>query len=248
MGGLRRVAGALGLLLLVGVTGEHADAQSEADRDLVHTFETAALGPTSQSHATIYRWDGAVRVRLVGQAPLAYRDWVRQHLATLGRLTELDIQLIDSIDADIVVAFVPSFRNVLDGNYNGILDRYVADAERRESLLSGYRAANAVCAGQVNARGSRLVEAIVFVPLDRMAPVVHSCIASQLSRVMGLPFAVPENVPSVLATDSPYSHLAPLDRLLLRMLYHPRMQPGLDREDAVIVATSILPELRAEEN
>ncbi|MEC9346521.1 MAG: DUF2927 domain-containing protein [Pseudomonadota bacterium] len=230
------------MALALPVTGR---AQSLSDRDIVTAFDMAAFGPASRTGASLYRWDGAVRFRVAGESPERYRRWVEAQLAALSDLTGLDMRRVDTIDADVVVVFVPSFRAVTDGAYNNLLDRYVSGAERRESLLAGYRQAGAVCAGQVNARGSALVGGIVFVPLDRMAPVVHACVAAQLTRVIGLPFALASDLPSVLATDSPWSHLSELDRMLVRMLYHPRMSGGLRREDARIVAQSVLPEIKA---
>lgn len=222
-----------------------AAAQPVSDRVIEDAFDIAAFGPPARAEASLYRWDGAVRFRLTGETEGRYRGWVEAQLATLSTLSGLDLRPVDTIDADVVIVFVPSFRAVVDGTYNDLLDRYVAGPERRDGLLAGYRQSGAVCAGQVNARGSNLVGGIIFIPLDRMAPVVQACIASQLTRVIGLPFALPQDVPSALATDSPWSHLSDLDRMLVRMLYHPRMTAGLKRADARIVARSILPEIKA---
>ena len=205
-----------------------ADARSSlGDREIAAAFDVAAFGPESRTDASLYRWDGPVRFRVTGESPGPYRDWVETQLAELSTVSGLDLRRVDTIDADVVVVFVPSFRAVTDGAYNDLLDRYVSGADRRQSLLAGYLRSGAVCAGQVNARGASLVGGIVFIPLDRMAPVVHACIASQLARIIGLPFALPAGMPSALATDSPWSHLSELDHMLVRMLYHPRMSAGL---------------------
>ncbi len=213
--------------------------------EILTAFDIAAFGPADRTDPHLYRWPAgkAITVRTIGSSPASYRQWVTAHLAALSDLTGLDIQTTDGIGADVIIAFVPSFGEVLEGRYNHLLDRFVATGDRRDELLTGYRAARAVCAGQVNARGSAMAEAIVFVPTDPMPPVVHACIAAQVSRILGLPFALPQGTPSTLAIASPFAHLTELDRIMLLMLYHPRMRAGITRDDARTVARSILPEI-----
>ena len=55
----------------------------------------------------------------------------------------------DSIGADLLVVFVNTFDDVLEGRYNQLIDQFVAGEERRTALLDGFREAGAVCAGQV---------------------------------------------------------------------------------------------------
>lgn len=228
---------------------DQAEFPSLSGTQILDAFDTAAFGPADRPDPHLYRWPtGAqVTVRMTGDAPARFRQWAEEQIARLSVLTGLRISITQGIGADVIIAFVPRFDEVLDGRYNDLLDRFVASVSRRDSLLSGYRAAGAVCAGQVNARGTHLAEAIVFIPIDRMAPVTHACIASQLSRIMGLPFALPGDQPSTLASDSPHAHLTELDRTMLRMLYHPRMRAGITRSDARIVAVSILPEMRSDD-
>lgn len=225
---------------------DQADSPSLTGTQVLDAFDTAAFGPADRPDPHLYRWpsDTQVTVRMTGDAPARFRQWAEAQIARLSALTGLRIGITQGIGADVIIAFVPQFDAVLDGHYNDLLDRFVASDSRRDSLLAGYRAAGAVCAGQVNARGTDLAEAIVFIPTDRMAPVAHACIAAQLSRIMGLPFALPGGQPSALASDSPHAHLTELDRAMLRMLYHPRMRAGITRSDARIVARSILPEIR----
>lgn len=217
--------------------------------EMLTAFDGAAFGPADRTDPRLYRWPTgqSISVRMIGSSPAPYRGWVTGHLTALADLTGLDIRETDGIGADVIVAFVPNFSDVLDGRYNDLLDRFVATGDRRDGLLKGYRAARAVCAGQVNARGSDMAEAIVFVPTDHMPPVVHACIAAQISRILGLPFALPQGVPSTLASASPFAHLTELDRIMLLMLYHPRMQAGITRVDARTVARSILPEILSAE-
>jgi hypothetical protein len=225
-----------------------AASQTVTSDQILELFDRAALGGRDRINGQVYRWQGAATVRFTGAAAVRHLDWTRNQLADLSALTGLDLQVVDTIGADILVVFVDRFDDVLSGRYNALIDEFVAGPERREALLAGFRKAGAVCAGQIVATGSTLSGGIVLIPRDQLSPVVRSCISAQLSRVMGLPFAAPENAISVLASGSPYSHTTVLDKLVLRLLYHPRMKAGLGREDALTIARSVMPELLTSPN
>ncbi|WP_416897852.1 MAG: DUF2927 domain-containing protein [Minwuia sp.] len=220
-------------------------AQVLPEADISAAFDQAAFGPGSRDDARVYRWRGPVRVRHIGPAAPRHLAWVRDQIAELSELTGLDIEETAGIDSDLSVVFVPTFQSVLDGDYNELLDQFTATTERRDALLEGFRRTEAVCAGQITAQGNELESGIVFIPRDQLSPVIHSCISAQLARMMGLPFALPPEAPSVLAAYSPHSHLTGLDRTLLRLLYHPRMTAGTPRDDAMTITRSVMTSLRS---
>lgn len=238
------------VLLAITFFAPPVQASSEAvtSERLLALFDATALGGSARENGRVFRWQAPVTVRFTGAGAVRHLAWADDQLAELSALSGLDLQRVDTIGADILVVFVDSFENVLEGKYNQLLDGFVAGPERREALLAGFRAAGAVCAGQVVATGSRLSGGIVLIPRDQLSPVVRSCISAQLSRVMGLPFAATDDVPSVLAAATPHSHLTEHDRLVLRLLYHPRMKAGLNRADALTIARSVMPELLTSRN
>lgn len=219
------------------------DARAEDEASIRLAFTEAAFGPTDRTGASLFRWQGDVTVRFTGQAAGRHRSWADDQLTELRLLTGIELRRIDSIGADILVVFTDSFSDVVDGKYNELLDRFVAGEVRREALLEGFRRSGAICAGQVVARGNMLTGGIVFIPRDQLSPVVRACISAQFMRVMGLPFPIGGEARSVLTTNSPFSHLTDVDRVLLKLLYHPRMRAGLGRTDAAIIVRSILPQL-----
>lgn len=232
-------------MLVASAAQAPAVAQESAGSEALRVFETAAFGDPARTDSTLYRWANGVTLRFTGTAAVRHQAWAEEQIGELRDLTGLDLRRIDRIGADILVVFVESFEQVTDGDYNDLLDRFVVGAERRDALLEGFRQADTVCAGQVVARGNVLTGGIVFIPRDQMAPVVRSCISAQLTRLLGLPFAVPAEMRSVLAVNSPHAHLTGPDRLALQLLYHPRMRAGMSRADAATVARSVLPEILA---
>ena len=230
-------------LLLLGTLGAPAAAEGSQDAQVLELFAAAAFGPNpARKNGKLFKWDTPVRVRLVGRAPDSYRGWAEAHVLRLAQMTGHGIQLVYDISADVLIYFVPRFEDVIDGKYNAILRRYVANPEQIEGILRGYRLSNAICGGQVNADGSVLKEAIVFIPVDHLPTVGYNCLVTQVTRVMGLPFPVPEGAASVFSVDSPYSHLTAIDERLIRLLYDRRMQPGMTRDEALAIAATILEE------
>lgn len=231
---LKAVATTIVAVALLAYAGLAAADMVPSDQQVIGLFDAAAFGPSNGNRkGVLYKWAKPLRVRLVGRAPERYRGWAKDHVARLGRLTGLDVRVVRDIDADMVIYFVPRFSDVTDGRYNAILGRYVSDPGQIEAILQGYRLSQAICGGQVTAQGAALHEAIVFVPIDRLPQVVHGCIAAQATRVLGLLFALPAETASVLATDSPHSHLTALDERLLRLLYDRRLTPGMSRAAAL---------------
>ena len=212
-----------------------------SDSEVLASFETAVFGPAPETaESRLFKWDRPIRVRLVGRAPKRYRTWAIDHVDRLSELTGLELQVAEDIAADLVIYFVPRFSDVADGEYNSILKRYLPDPAQMQAVLKGYRASKAACGGQVNARGQALNEAIVFVPVDRLPQVVHGCLGAELLRMFGLLFPLPEEAGSVLATDSPHSHLTALDEALIALLYDARLKAGMTRKAAREVAAEAL--------
>ena len=221
-------------------------AEPVVEDQVLAVFLGAAFGqPANRAGARLYRWQAPIRMRLVGQAPQRFRIWAADQAKLLARLSGLEISQVDDIDANFLVYFVPSFDDVISGAYNDLLKRYIEDPKAIAAMLEGYRRSGAICSGQVSARDGVLDEAIVFVPIDRLPPVVHGCIASQMTRVLGLPFAVAPGLPSALAMESPYSFLTRVDAFAVQLLYDQRMTVGMSVEAAAEAARRALPALEA---
>ncbi len=228
--------------VLLGIICAPAAAE-EAEHSQVHElFAATAFGPGTGNSGQLFKWVKPIRVRMVGRAPASYRRWAEAHVRDLARLTGHEIELVSEISADVLIYFVPRFQDVIDGKYNAILRRYLADPAQASAILKGYALSRAICGGQLIAEGAELKEAIVFVPINHLPPVGHNCLVTQTTRVMGLPFPAPVGAASVFSIDSPHSHLTAVDRRLISLLYDQRLKPGMKRDEALAIARTILTE------
>ena len=72
-----------------------------------------------------------------------------------------------------------------------------------------------------------------------------SCIHEELAQGLGLPNDSPEVRPSIFNDDDEFALLTTHDEMLLRMLYDPRLSPGMTAEEARPVTRIIARELMA---
>jgi hypothetical protein len=70
-----------------------------------------------------------------------------------------------------------------------------------------------------------------------------SCIHEELAQGMGLANDSPQARPSIFNDDEEFALLTRHDELLLRMLYDPRLSPGMTPAEAAPIARQIAAEL-----
>jgi hypothetical protein len=160
-------------------------------------------------------------------------------MARLARLTGLEVAPAASWpEANFVVLFVSEDR------YRATIERYVARSRRH--LLP--RFLTTACLGLLRHDRAtfEIEDAVAIIPLDRARArgLVTSCIAEETTQVLGL-LNDSDEVPGSLFNDQGAARdLTPLDELMLRLLYHPRLRAGMRRPEALEIAREVLPALR----
>lgn len=89
-----------------------------------------------------------------------------------------------------------------------------------------------------------IVGALIGIP-DDLPPVdMEACLVEELAQSMGLFMDDDQVIPSIFNDDDVYKDLTWMDELMLRVLYDPRMRPGMTRAQAGPLARRIIDELR----
>ena len=70
-----------------------------------------------------------------------------------------------------------------------------------------------------------------------------SCIHEELAQGMGLANDSPDARPSIFNDDEEFAYLTAHDERLLKMLYDPRLRPGMTEAEALPIVTRIAAEL-----
>jgi hypothetical protein len=245
---LRRFRGALAALLLLVAgparTEAPGDPTAATDAVVLDAFAKIAFGNeyVAEADPRLQKWAQPVRWRSYEYLGLDEKEraFLEAHIARLARLTGLVFTPAPTWpETNFAILFVSEDR------YLATIERYLAPGRRH--LVS--RFASTACLGLL--RHHRLTLEIEFavaiIPLDRARArgLATSCIAEETTQVLGL-LNDSDDVPGSLFNDHGAARdLTPLDELLLRLLYHPRLHAGMRRREALAVAREVLPALRA---
>jgi hypothetical protein len=86
------------------------------------------------------------------------------------------------------------------------------------------------------------VAAIAIIRDEHPGLLRRSCVHEEVAQGLGLPNDSPAARPSIFNDDEEFALLTPHDELLLRILYDPRLQPGMEPEEARPVVRRIAEE------
>ncbi|WP_308915247.1 DUF2927 domain-containing protein [Jannaschia sp. LMIT008] len=236
---------------------EPADAPFGPDR-LARDFERVALFSeytlvggryvAQQSRASLRRWQGPVRVQLHFGAsvdPVMRRaDTARlgAYLDRLRRATGHPIALVEGggnyhvfvASIDEQRALGPKIARVEPGLGRDIV---------REITSFGPSTYCAVYASSTAGRPDAYVSAIALIRAEHPDLMRLACYHEELAQGLGLANDSPAARPSIFNDDDEFALLTRHDELLLRMLYDPRLRPGMTAEEARPLIRRIAAEL-----
>lgn len=224
------------LLLVAALAFAPALGGESIDR-LVTNFDLIVFrtefGPAPEPR--IRKWMDPVRVYIDSRAGdlQVQRDLTATHILLLQKLTGLDIQTAERLpDANIVIVF--DRQRVLLGTVNQHLAQPISDPKAlQKSLCFGVYA--------VNSR-FLITKAVIGIPSDAAPSMgkLPACIIEELTQVMGLPNDSDLVYPSIFNDRSADDTLTEQDETLIRLLYDPRLVPGMDRLTALDKVRAIL--------
>lgn len=199
------------------------------------------------TESRLRRWAMPVRVglRFGASSPPAYRSTetarVASLLARLSRITGLSIQLADSgvnfhlyiVNEDERQALGPTISAAMPG----IAPSEVAAFTRMPA--STYCQVSAM----VDNATSLYRRAFAVVRAEHPDLMHLACLHEEISQGLGLPNDSPAARPSIFNDDQEFALLTPMDELMLRMLYDPRLKPGMSVAQARPIIEQIAEEL-----
>ena len=100
------------------------------------------------------------------------------------------------------------------------------------------------CFAKFGTKKNKIRWAIAVFPSHHPQDYMRACVVEEMTQVLGLPNDSNAVKPSIFNDQSRYFELTPHDRLMVRMLYNPRITVGMPRGQALREATAILDELR----
>ncbi len=210
---------------------------------LLHSFALVALKREHEADADpgIAKWLGPIRVRVsdpAGADPGTHAAlWA--HLRRLARLSGLSIRRARPGE--------PANYRVVFTAMREFADRVRASLTAKSQAVA-YQLVRANCIGmfQQSLETQAIISATVIIPVDhaRARGLLHRCIVEETTQVLGLPNDANLPVASVFNDASHDRDISAHDELLLRLLYHPSLRPGMKRRAAMAAARAALPAVR----
>ncbi len=207
---------------------------------LVGAFIDIALGNEHETKpGQLRKWTTPIRYALIHQVGDhdLHERLIATQMAHLAELSGLDI-------GPAAKAGSANFLIVLSGEtqLKDDLQRYFGwnSAAQREKFFR-----ETVCLGVMRARRGQIVRGVAIIPVDRARSrgKLVACVVEELTQLLGLPNDSERVFPSIFNDRSTDEFLSPLDVVLLRMLYDPRLKAGMDEATAHPLARRIAADL-----
>ncbi len=195
------------------------------------------------------RWAGPIRmsVEFGDTVPLAQRDQdlasVSAYAARLSRATGVPINITDRnpnfhvlfLGEDDRRAYGPRLRTLIPN---------ISDATVR-TFVNLPRDQLCVVIGTFAAGQSTYTKAVAMIRAEHPNLMRSACIHEELAQGMGLANDSPSARPSIFNDDEEFALLTTHDELLLKMLYDPRLETGMEPSVAAPIARAIAREYLA---
>lgn len=248
----RRVENRQRSLGLLRTDGGGSDTPVDAIR-LARTFEAVAFSRefsdvggalVRRTDASIlHRWEMPVRIETifgpsVDDGPRAEDTAAIDRLAE--RLTRITGHPISTVkrggNFHVLIVTEDQRRNI-----GPTLRRMLPEIRQREiDVIEGF-SVSTYCVVVASSPGDDgIIKRAVAVIRAELPPVLRqSCIDEELAQGLGLSNDSPEARPSIFNDDDEFARLTTMDAMMLEMLYHPRLTPGMDAATARPIVTSL---------
>lgn len=196
------------------------------------------------------RWARPIRmdVRFGDTVPLAQRDMdrtsVASYAARLSRISGVPITQTDS-DPNYYVYFLGEDDRLTFADELRRIIPNIPDATLR-TVINLPRDQLCVVIGTFQPGMSTYQTAVALIRAEHPNLMRSACIHEELAQGMGLANDSPNARPSIFNDDEEFALLTKHDELLIRMLYDPRLQPGMDPATAAPIARRIARDILAQ--
>lgn len=194
---------------------------------------------TSGNHP-LAKWKQPIRIWLdhrVGDEAL-HQELAELHVQHLAQITGLSIEFASKQS---------------QANVHWIYTReskWTKEAKSALNLRSTQHLNTAICTAgyRTNATG-HIVSAAIVIPVDlaRSRGKLLACVVEEITQALGLPNDSEHAYPSIFNDHTPEELLAPLDVVLLKLLYEPDLKAGMTLSEVKPVVKRLLREYQKEE-
>lgn len=232
------------------LSDEAADA-CILDQDCMHRlFVHAAFGegqtPGDQPHRQLFKWSGPVRIasvtgdRTEDGAQAAVVESL-QRLRRIAAMAGSELSLVDAQNQEVV-----NFVLLISDDFHR--DRNQAFATLLSEVFAGHSALydqlsdgpSPICQGHLfGGHDGSIAGGLALLESTVEATAFRRCLHRAILNVLGFRYSLPEGQDSVLSPDSERQTWTSIDFMLLRMLNHPAVSPGMKQGDLAAIFSQI---------
>jgi hypothetical protein len=249
----RRALGGFAMVMAAALpaslSASRAGAVELSNAEILRNFDVIAFQNELRHIANprVTKWTGPIRAYKQFDVTIEpqVEEFLDKHMERLAEVTGLDI---DYVDAPRQANFLIIFTRRAD--YLRTALKYMTPGKRGvpRGVTRRLRRTNCLGVFSVRPSNSALERAVVVIPVDhaRARGLLTRCIVEETTQSLGLPNDSDDANPSVFNDRSRLKDLSAHDLLLLRLLYHPALEVGTPRRQALLTAARLIPKLRNE--
>ena len=240
-------------LLLVGLLTGSATGQSPRDftdelsnRQILVNMSRIAFGSeyVDQRKERLQKWVVPLRLGIVTNTyPDYFEDWVREHAKMLAEITGHPIELYFSrrikeageLPEDYASRNINVYLHYAPTNELAKHLTPFFTPEELEFILD-----DATCFANIRKKGDELKIAAIAFPAELPKNIMRICIVEEITQILGLANDSDAVNPSVFNDTNEFNELTEHDKLLLRILYNPKLEIGMPRKEALREAYRLL--------
>jgi len=212
-----------------------------SDDEIVRNFDRIVFNAEHREMSVkmVRKWVVPIRIYLDVRVPDAayYRRLTQGVVEQLAVTSGHEIRIVDDRAAANVVSTFDRMERLLgavEASYPG--DAWIANIVNTN-----------LCTGRfVSDSRGQIFRADIFIPTDRAASagMLPACVVEETTQILGLPNDSDQVLFSIFNDHSSYMDLTSQDLTLIRLLYDPRLVPGMGRAEALATVRRIVPEIR----
>ena len=239
--GVRVAALGLALVAVSGRAGLADNVHEPSPEKIVENFLGVVFGPASAHLAPqpLRKWVKPIRVSVIGTGPSKVSSLVQSHLEHLKYLTKHDIEYLPQGDVNYVVLMTPDIATDVLTTHRALARNFFVSDAVMEQTVNSHRGKSQCY--YVTAWNDALIQgALVVVPSGRDIATIYLCLIRQMAQALGLLYNGASPDFSVFSNATRFVDLTTQDMTFLRMLYDPRLKPGMSLDDVRRLAPEIL--------
>lgn len=222
-----------------------AQERWQSDQYIQDSFIKIALGREYKEtlHPKLIRWNQPIKLFFESESGDSnlQQELLNVHAQHLASITGLSIELTDDPKTANMFAIFTRYENM-----ENKVRQYIGDPEKIRTALN-----EAICLGTFRRNAHyEITKGVIIIPVDyaREKARFLDCIVEEITQLLGLPNDSNDVFPSIFNDVSIDTYLSPLDYILLKALYSPKLQEGMDEAQVTAAFASVLKGLDANKN